>query len=194
MMQRVPPCGPIWAAALLLALALPAWGTVARYLPFQEHLDLSDLVVRVKVGPSTAVVGEKGLPFTETTLEVLETLKGEPPAEVRVRQMRGEAKGVYMAVPGDADLLPGEEAILFLVRGKEGGFFLTALGQSKYVVERPPLFDPDGGRGGLVFRDLTDLTFYLSGQPPGMSDGIVEAPVDLDLFRKAIRESAGAGK
>lgn len=182
--------------AALLAFG-PARATVMRYLSLDEHIALSDLVVRGRIGASHTFVGERNLPFTDTTVEVLEVLHGSAPkGELRIRQMRGEIDGVYTAVPGDAVLTPGEEVILFVgLDQEEGVAYLTALGQSKYRVAVPPVAPGPGGGDDptpVVLRDLSDATFYVPGPDPSMTHGIEEAPIPLDLFRSTVRDVAKA--
>jgi len=188
--------GALLAAAVAI-LPGAAGATVMRYLSLPEHLGLSDLVVRARVGEARTFVGEGGMPFTDTELEVLEVLKGQAPAggKLVVRQMKGEVDGAYRSVPGDAVLIPGEEVVLFL-HGVEGGVaYLTALGQSKYKVERPVGTIPGpGDDGAVVVRDLSNLTFYLEGDRPALTHGDEEAPVDLRIFRETVRELAGEAR
>jgi|GEM_PF-1641212 len=184
-------------AAFLLIVPAAAGATVMRFLSLPEHVELSELVVRARVGEARAFVGEGGLPFTDTELEVLEVFKGEAPAggKLVVRQMKGEVDGAHRAVPGDAVLVPGEEVVLFLHGVEDGVAYLTALGQSKYVVERPVGTIPGPGENGVVVvRDLTGLTFYHGGDRPSFAHGEEEAPVDLRIFRETIRELAGAAR
>jgi hypothetical protein len=193
-MRRIPSSlrGAFVFAALLL-LPYAATATVMRYLSLAEHIELSDLVVRARIGQARTFVGENDLPFTDTELEVLEVFKGEVPKDGRlfVRQMKGEVDGLYRAVPGDAQFLPSEEVVLFL-RAEEGGVaYLTALGQSKYRVDRPIGTLPGpGDEGVVVVRDLSDVTFYLGGGTPSLTHGEVEAPVDLRIFRETVRDLA----
>ncbi len=192
-MKRVCSRLGVLAAMTILAHAPSAAATVMRYLSLEEHLGLSELVVRAKVGAAKTFVGEGGLPFTDTELEVLEVLKGEMPAgkTLLVRQLRGEARGHYRAVPGDADLEAGEEVILFL-HGLEGEVaYLTALGQSKYVVERPVGPPSPGGEGALVTRDLSKSVFYHGNRGRKTAPGFAEAPVDLKLFRETLKAFEG---
>jgi len=193
-MRRIPPSlrGLLVLAALLL-VPFAANATVMRYLSLVEHIELSELVVRARIGQARTFVGENGLPFTDTELEVLEVFKGEAPKDGRlfVRQMRGEVDGLYRAVPGDAQFLPSEEVILFLHAEEGGVAYLTALGQSVYRVERPIGTLPGpGDEGVIVYRDLSDVTFYLDGGSPSLSHGEVEAPIDLRIFRQTVRDLA----
>jgi hypothetical protein len=52
-----------------------------------------------------------------------------------------------MRIPGDAVLEVGERCVLFL-RTQDGGWFLTALEQSKYRIEETP-------KGALLTRPTT---------------------------------------
>jgi hypothetical protein len=195
-MQTARRLSSLLAVLATLSLSAPAQATVMRYLSLEEHIEFSDVVVRAKVGASRTFVGERNLPFTDTSLEVLEVLQGTlPPGELRVRQMRGEVNGIFTSVPGDANLFQDEEVILFLGadESEPGVAYLTALGQSKYKISLPPGAGPGGGGQPpvpVVLRDLSDATFYVPGPDASMTHGIEEAPIPLDLFRSTVRDLA----
>ena len=183
------------AAALAIALCPPiATATVMRHLSLEEHLALSELVVRAKVIDAKSFVGEGGLPFTDTELEVLEVLAGDAstPKTLRVRQLKGMAGETYRAVPGDAELLVGEEVVLFLHGVEEGVAYLTALGQSKYLVDRPVGPPSPAGGGPLVIRDLPRGALYAPQGRPAPS--AVEPPVELDVFLDTVRNLARSAR
>lgn len=177
--------------ALLVAVAPVAQATVVQYLTLADHIQLSNLVVRVNVGESRVYLHEiDGRPRTETQLTVVETYKGDAVRgqTLTVRQMRGTIGTERMVLAGDPELRKGQHLVLFLSTDETGMAYLTALGQSLYRVE--PNFD---GSGSLVIRDLDGLGFYM-GQTPGkqgrIAHGTEEAPIPLDLFGTTIREIA----
>lgn len=112
----------------------------------------SDLVVRCTVvSRKSGWNVQRTQILTWTTLRVDEYLKGAGPAELTLRQLGGEVDGLVTEVPGDAHVLPGERAVLFLRRG-DGVVFLTALAQAAYLVT-----EKDGA--SFAERDLTGLSF-----------------------------------
>ncbi|HWV37789.1 MAG TPA: hypothetical protein VN033_04845 [Vulgatibacter sp.] len=174
------------AAVAAVAIGATASATVARFLDLEEHVAASDLVIRARTGEKVETfLGADGRPRTETPFHVLQTFKGEARAGsvVRVRQLGGELPdGGRLVVPGDAAFAPNEEVVLFLVTDPDGTAFLTAMGQSKYSV-RP------GPGGPMVERNLDGIAFYLGGADAKIVPGAAEAPVDLPLFSRAIRDA-----
>jgi hypothetical protein len=173
-------------SAVILALAPAAQATVVRYLTLADQLELSQLVVRVKVGESRVFVDEKdGRPRTETQLTVLEVMKGDVATgqNLTIRQMRGSLTGEKIAIAGDPEFREGQQAVLFLTRDEDGIVYLAALGQSFYKVQ--PNLD---GKGSVVIRDLDGLGFYVGGMQPRVTHGLEEAPIPLRLFETTVRE------
>lgn len=173
--------------AALLFLAAPAHATIARFLELQQHCDLSQLIVRAKTLDSRTFVDEKdGRPRTETTFLILETYKGDrsPGSTVALRQMRGPVGEGELRIPGDPAFREGEEVVLFLRTGTDEIAFLTAMGQSKYVVDRSE-------SGAVVRRDLTGLGFLVDESRVVGADE--EAPVPLALFGETVRDLAKEG-
>lgn len=190
MTRRLGILSRIAVCAAALALGATASATVARYLEIGEHVESSDLVIRAKTGAALpSFVGADGRPRTEVPFTVLQVYKGavQPGATVKVRQIRGEADGAFVSVPGDAIFQEGEEVVLFLVTDPDGTAFLTAMGQSKFNV-RP------GPDGSFVDRDLGGIAFYVGGAGAKIVPGDGEAPVPLSIFSKELLQAAGAGR
>lgn len=165
--------------ACLLLLAGPARGAVIEALSLEKHLDESVTVVRGRV-MSIAHTLEGNMPYTITSVKVLESYKGSrtPDEIVRIRQLGGPAGDGVLVVPGDATFELGEEVIVFLHEDGPEGSYLTALSFSKYTVDR-------SAGGALVVRDVTGLSFHL---PQGQILGdIGDTPVALPYFRDALR-------
>lgn len=173
------------AAALALSFtAQPAEATVARYLTLDEHLELSPLVVRVRVErDQRSFVGEDGLPRKETKLTVLETFKGDrgPGAKLWLRQIGTVDSEEQLIIDGDASFVEGEEAVLFLNPGDGQTVFLTALGQSKFRVDR-------GGGGPILVRDISGLAFFNPSAGSRGLHSVGDAPVSLEIFSQTIRD------
>jgi hypothetical protein len=64
---------------------------------------------------------------------VEETLKGTPPARLRVAQLGGRVDNRAMPIEGAASFKPDEEVILFLIRNPDvvGEFYLAGMSQGK---------------------------------------------------------------
>ena len=172
---------PLLALAVV-GLALPASATVARFLSLEEHVALSQLVVRARAAGARNFVSEKdGRPRTERFFKILETNKGSVPAggEIAVRQMRGVQGEGVLRIPGDPELSEGEEAVLFLTVDENGVAYLTALAQSKYIVTRDVT-------GAWASRDLTGLAFTFA-EGGRVVEAVKESPIALELRAKSIR-------
>ena len=180
------------AAALSFGLAAllaagPASATIARWLSLDEHLSLSQLVVRARVGSHATVVGDEGRPRTDTTVHVLETWKGKhgPGTSVIVRQLRGPQGEGFLAIPGDPELREGDEVVLFLRTDGKGLYFLTSMAQSKWDVVRA-----DGEP--VVRRSIDGMAFYVAERREVL-EAPEEAPVPLSTFGDVLRELAAGG-
>lgn len=186
-MARVRPLLALAALALVVLTTSLAHATVVVPLSLADQVHQSDLVVRAHVGGMhSAFVPERGAILTWTELTVTETLKGQAPATLVLRQMGGTADGQTMLVPGDAHLATGDDVILFLRRDPDGGenVFLFSLAQSAYFVN-----------GQEASRDLSQLTYAVIG-PSGtqLRDPGHEAPVALDTLVAQIRSLAGGAR
>lgn len=175
------------SALAVLALALLtsslAYATVVVPLTLADQVQRADLVVRARVGNvRSAYVAERGAILSWTELEVTESLKGQAPVALTLRQMGGTADGQTMLVPGDAHLAAGEEVILFLRRDRSGtgDVLLLALAQSAYVIH-----------GQQAQRDLSQLTFAVLGQGTQLIEPGLEPSVGVDALVAQIRSLAG---
>ena len=128
----------------MLATAGLASATSALYLTDVEQARLSTAVVVAKVGEVKAEAHPTYRIVTRTKIEVDEVLLGQAPKELRIEQIGGSLDGVTVYVPGDARFEAGERCVLFL-RQVEGGWFLTAMEQSRYALQ-------ERGRLGTVMQ------------------------------------------
>jgi hypothetical protein len=140
------------AAMGLLALALTlgtvdSQATTVLLLTRQQLVQQSDLVVRATPGqPESRWNKERTLITTSTRLQVRSFLKGSGPKELVLEQLGGKVGEDALVLPGDAQLTPGEDVVLFLRNGEQGAVNLTALAQAAYHVH-----------GDKVQRDLSGL-------------------------------------
>ncbi len=126
-----------WALIAPLFWALSAHATTLVYLDVPGKARGADLVVHGKVVSSKARwSGDGRRIFTETTVRVEDTWKGQPTEQVLVRQPGGEVEGVGQRVDGVANLPEGQEVVLFLEARPGGAWLLHGMAQGKYRVER----------------------------------------------------------
>jgi hypothetical protein len=147
-------CARAWKAAPLfglvtLAASSPAGATTAVLLAREELLVRSDAAARVTVGKAVSGLSEDGTRIvTRTELAVTRTLRGEPAAQLVVEQIGGTFSGKTQRIAGDAELTPGEDAIVFLRQGAEGRWHFTALSMSVYHIDK----------NGMASRDLRGIS------------------------------------
>jgi hypothetical protein len=173
--------------AVLMTTAL-AHATVVLPLSLADQVARADLIVRAHVGAAhSAFVPERGAILTWTELEVSETLKGQAPTTLVLRQMGGTAGGQTMLVPGDAHLRAGDDVVLFLRSDPSGGenVFLLALAQSAYFVN-----------GQQAARDLSQLSFAVLGGPDGtqITEPDHEVSIRVDRLIANIRSLVGGAR
>ncbi len=181
-----------WLTVLAVALGLvmvtgTARATVVVPLTLADQVDQADMIVRATVGAQhSAFVPERGAILTWTSLEVTEVLKGQVPRTLTLRQMGGSANGMQQRVPGDAELRPGQDVVLFLRHGEGDTVFLFALAQSCYFVD---------AEHGTVYRDLRSLTFAVLGQNGTQLQAPAPDPLTgVDALRARIRELLGGAR
>jgi hypothetical protein len=119
-----------------LFLFAPAFATSMYYVDDRQQAQLSDAVIIATIGDSqTKPHPQYKSIMTETEILVEEIITGHAPTFLKIRQMGGTIDGKTMYVPGDAKLKRGTKVVLFL--NEEGGnWYLTALEQSKYELEK----------------------------------------------------------
>lgn len=149
---------------LLVTTLLVGWSdsaaaAVVEYASLSDLAELSDAAVRGEVVEmETSFRDEEERIVTHVEIEVRETYmgdRGDIGERVEIEQWGGTYRGTTVRVPGDASFDVGEEVVVFLRRGDDRSgetYFLTALAQSKYTVQRGP-------ETPLVSRDLSQLTF-----------------------------------
>jgi len=81
---------------------------------------------------------ENGSIWTFTTLQVVETMKGNLPAEIAVRLPGGRAGHLSATVEGAPKFIPGSEAVLFLQPSSAGGFTVAGWAEGTFRITRDP--------------------------------------------------------
>jgi hypothetical protein len=122
-------------ALVLAAGTLPLRATVLRYLPFEEQVDSSRvIVVGTVVGRAAKWNGSHTLISTEVVVRVEQALKGSPGATLTVSVPGGVLDGIGQAVDGAPNLLEGRRYVLFLERTDGAAYRVTGFSQGSYAV------------------------------------------------------------
>jgi hypothetical protein len=165
---------------LLVALAASlSVATQIEYVSPRQMGDESALVARGKVSEVRSFWNaERTKIFTETTIMLDETYKGQGGASVRVLQLGGDVGTIRMHVHGSLSWRDGEEVLLFLDRMDTGYFRVTGFSQGKFEIER----DPVSGEA-FVKRPMVEGAEVL-GAPARMDGGGSNQPTrtPLDQF------------
>ena len=177
--------------AVLLAVTLLAStgsATVVTYADLGDLVKYSDTIIRGEVVEQrTLYDSDQQRIITRTSFRVDERYLDESGAadgSVTIEQWGGTWEGKTSVVPGDASFEPGEEVVVFLRHGPDGGLYLTSLAQSKFTITR-------GGDGPLVTRDLTDLVFVEEAKEPAEGERstfrLGEETRRLEVFEAELR-------
>jgi len=171
-----------FVVAAVSGVSAMADATTALFLSREDLVRISDVVVRVKVGK--AITGEsddKTSLVTRTNIEVTQFLKGTGSSRFVVEQFGGKYNGKTQRVLGDAKLVPGEDAIVFLKRGDQGMTYFSVLAQSVYHVDDK----------GMARRNLDGLTLVKrsgNGMQPVV---VVEQAETVESLMTDVKRLAG---
>jgi hypothetical protein len=103
-------------------------------ISLEELTAQSDLIVRGIVVSSSSQWEQSSI-YTYTTIRVEELLKGNPPADLRVKQLGGRVGEIAAEVPGTPELNPKDEVVLFL-REWNGDYWIHSIALGKFTVLR----------------------------------------------------------
>lgn len=190
--------------ALLLIVPLSLFNAAAADTNTSEHQNLVDLVgqsEQIIFGSVTRVsdgLSDENVPFTEVTLKVTESLKGDETIEYHFRQFgllkhHTGASDLHMILSpnGLPDWSVGEEVLVFLHSPARHTGMQTTVGlrQGKLIKVRGH-FEPSDGESGLFknmmvrANDLTNDQIAMLGSKART----VDADPLLALLRRAISE------
>jgi len=146
--------------ALLVAPATTRATTIKKHLDLVDLLQQSELIVHGRVKSVTDGIDARGIPYTEVTLQVSESLKGKTGGEYTFRQFgllaprrMGDGRVNLMVTPSAwATYAKGDEAIYFLRKaaawtglrttaGLAQGQFKVSVAGAANSVDNAGLFD-----------------------------------------------------
>ncbi len=147
------------AAAFFVSLTALATTQVAADLPTLSRE--ADAIVQGRVLSTRARLTMDGRRIvTDTTVAVVDSLKGSLKGEVVVMQPGGEVGDLGQRVEGAATFAVGEEVVLFLERKSDTRFGVLGMSQGKFRLERSPdgkvtFALPAAERSGLLLDPRT---------------------------------------
>ena len=115
----------------------PISATTLARLSLDQMAARSDAVARVRCAGAEAR-WENGSIWTVTTVEVVETMKGNLPKEIAIRLPGGRVGHLTATVDGTPKFNPGDEAVVFLERSSAGGFTVAGWVQGTFRISRDP--------------------------------------------------------
>ncbi len=169
---------------LLVSGALSAVQMVP--LSLDELSAHADLVLYGKVLRKTCLRDDTGRICSKVEFEVRETWKGAvPPGRFTITMGGGTLGATRVAIPGQAEYLPGEEAVVFLRLNQRGEGVTLGLAQGKFEVR----IDPRTGE-----RSLQSLFLGGPGDPSRtVRPQAAGAGTGQLLFREVKRRVQGEG-
>jgi hypothetical protein len=163
----------------IVLIAIVAQATTLVRLTFPELVKNSSAIGHVRCLGSQAVF-EKDEIWTDTSLEVLESNKGNLPAIVILRQPGGKLAHLESRVDGTPQFRAGEEVYLFLTAQPSGRFFLVGWSQGTFRIRK-------NARTGstTVTQDSAEIPAYDPQSREFTKAGVKD--VRLDAFREQLR-------
>jgi len=143
--------GPFAGAVLCVLMVHHAVSLTVEKISLEELTVQSDLIVRGMVVSASSQWEQSNI-YTYTTIRVEESLKGNPPTDLKVKQLGGRVGEITANVPGTPELNPKDEVILFL-REWNGDYWIHSIVLGKFTVLREgstPMTVSDLNNVGLV--------------------------------------------
>jgi len=193
--------GPKWVCTIAL-LGLIMAGTLASATSFQKEANLvelmqqSELILHGTITSVTDGIDQRGLPYTEVKLHIIEALRGQVGSEYTFRQfgllkprdMSNGRMNLMVTPAGWATYSKGEETILFLHKQAAlTGLRTTAgLGQGKFKVAMASATN-QANNAGLFKNVQINPTLLQSHEQRAMLTGT--GPVNVNAFKSLIRKA-----
>ena len=183
-------CGMLPVALMIFSLVPDARATTVRRFAFDELCGgAGSIVVARCVAVTTEFDAAVGLPFTRTTFEVQDVLKGDPATRrVTVRMPGGAIAGRRTTIPGIPTFQRDGESVLFLTPPGEDGYpWVMGLAQGCYGIVSHPR---SGER--MVFQALTGLATYDPATARVLAKPAPARLETLESFTRRIRRLVNA--
>ncbi len=183
------------ATLALVAASVPSHATSVIPMTVVDLLGHSDAIVAGQVQSVVDGFDARGLPYTEVTIKVSDTIRGQKAETYTFRQFgldkpRKTADGrVYLGRPaGWPTWRKNESAIVFMYsKSKTTGFQTTVgLGQGKMSVANGVAMNSYDN--ATLFRDVTVKRGLLDASEQKMLDAKT-GPVDAETFRKFLHRA-----
>ena len=140
-MKRTSVVPSLLLVTVLFATTATLWSTTVIPMPVERLAQISSHVLRGRAVESWSAWNQQhGLIYTYTRFEVQQTLKGQAPATIVVKQLGGTVNGTTQHVSGLHYWRSGEEAVLFLRQDErlDGTLVVTGLIQGNFMITRTP--------------------------------------------------------
>ncbi len=175
--------------AVMAALAPLAAATTLMRMNLDELAAAAGAVARVRWVAAESR-WEGGHVWTLTTFEVVEALKGTPPARITVRLAGGRVGHVISTVDGAPRFRAGEDAILFLAPAPRGEWTVVSWAQGTFRIAR------DAAGRETVTQDTSGIGLFNPATRRFEPGGVRNLPLGQFRLRvaEAVRRNAGAGK
>ena len=145
--------------------------TLAR-LSLDQLAVAADAVARVRC-VTVESRWENGAIWTVTTFEVLETMKGDLPAEIKARLPGGHVGHLTASVDGTPNFSPGEEAVLFLEQMRAGEFTVAGWVEGTFRISRDPRTHDES-----VTQDSSTIAVFDGATHTFHTEGIRRMPIE----------------
>ena len=116
---------------------------------------------------------ENGAIWTITTFAVIENLKGNLPAQVLVRMPGGKAGHMTETVDGTPKFAPGEQAVVFLERARDGSFSVAGWVEGTFRIAQDP-----ASRRELVTQDSSTFALFDPSTRTFRTEGVRRMPME----------------
>lgn len=179
--RRPAPALPL--LALLALAALPAHGTIARAVSFEEKVDAADAIVlgRIVATESAWDPSHRWI-VTRSTLQVETALKGTPAPQLTLVTPGGSIDGVRQETVGVPSFAPGDEHVVF-VRSTNAGPTVAFFDQGLFDVTR------DARGTVLVQPASSELLLVDPSGAKWATAAEASGPETLDAFKRRIDEA-----
>ena len=164
-------------AALSITAAVRAT-TLAR-LSLDQLAAAADNVARVRCAGAGSQ-WENGAIWTVTTFDVVESMKGNLPAQVTVRLPGGRVGHLTAAVDGTPKFNPGDDAIVFLERSRAGGYSVIGWVEGTFRISRDPRTSRE-----TVTQDSSAFAVFDTATRSFRTEGVRRMPVEQFRARVA---------